>query len=245
MSNYPGNCHCGAYKFTVKLPDLNHVSSCNCSLCYRNAYLWAKPASKSDFVGVQDGPLKEYRHGENIHKFCATCGTSIVSCNASDGEIISVNVRALADIDPDSLSTKLESCGVPDAPSNSVKTSSQDSLHANCHCGAISYTLHSTPESTKSCNCSICARDGVLWTYPPITDVTVHSQESLVEYMFGNKLIVHGFCGVCSVHVWEKFLKPEKAHTMGLNVRAINGFNFAELPTKVHNGKARMPQYQS
>ncbi|KAJ6495296.1 Mss4-like protein [Mycena sanguinolenta] len=246
MSNYPGNCHCGAFKFTVKLSDLNRVSSCDCSLCYRNAYLWAQPASNSDFAVVQDGVLKEYQHGaNNIHKFCSTCGTSIMSCNTSDGEIISVNVRALADIDPDSLATKLKPCGVPDTSLNSVNTSSsQDGLHANCHCGAISYTLHSTPQATKSCNCSICSRDGVLWTYPPIADVTVHAQGSLVEYTFGNKLIVHGFCGVCSVHVWEKFLRPEKAHTIGLNVRAIAGFNFAELPTKVHNGKARMPQYQ-
>jgi hypothetical protein len=65
-----------------------------------------------------------------------------------------------------------------------------------------------------------------------------------VEYMFGRNQVVQGFCGICSVHVWEKFLRPDKAHTIGLNVRAINGFNFAELPTRVHNGKATMPQYQ-
>ncbi|KAJ7266882.1 hypothetical protein B0H12DRAFT_1098573 [Mycena haematopus] len=245
-TSYPGNCHCGAFKFIVKLPDLNHVLSCDCRLCSRNAYLRAHPASTSDFVVVQEGPLKEYRHGTTTHKFCPTCGTSVISCNSSDGEIISVNVRALADIDPDSLSTKLTPCGVVDTSSNSVTPSSQDDLPASCHCGAISYTLHSTPAATKSCNCSICSRDGVLWIYPLTTDVTVHAQESLVEYTFGNKLVMHGFCGICSVHVWEKFLKPEKAHTMGLNVRAINvnGFNFEELPTKVHNGKASMPPYQ-
>ncbi|KAF8190407.1 Mss4-like protein [Mycena galopus ATCC 62051] len=237
-ASYPGSCHCGAFKFTVGLPDLNHISSCNCRLCYRNAYLWANPASKEDFAVVQESSLKEYRHGTNTHKFCPTCGTSILCCNAEDGEIISVNVRALAEIDPDSLSTKVTPCGVADTPPNSAKPSSQDGLHANCHCGAISYTLHSTPKATKSCNCSICSRDGVLWTYPLIADVTVHTQESLVEYSFGRKLIVHGFCGICSVHVWEKFFKPEKVHTIGLNVRAIDGFNFTELPTKVHNGKA-------
>ncbi|KAF7360465.1 putative transporter [Mycena venus] len=158
--------------------------------------------------------------------FCPTCGTSILCCEAANGEIISVNVRALADVDPDALSAQLTPCGVADVPSN-PDPSSQDELHANCHCGAI----------------SICSRDGVLWAYPPKADVTVHTQDSLVEYMFGNKKIVHGFCGICSVHVWEQFLKPEKAHTIGLNVRAINGFDFATLPTRVHDGKARMPQY--
>ncbi|KAF7325321.1 GFA domain-containing protein [Mycena venus] len=228
LTDYAGNCHCGAFKFIVKLPDLNKISSCDCSLCSRNAYLWAQPASRNDFVVVQEGSLKDYRHGTNSHKFCPTCGTSILCCDAANGEIISVNVRALADVDPDALSAQLTPCGVADVPSN-LDPSSQDELHANCHCGAISYTLHSTPQATKSCNCSICSRDGVLWAYPPKADVTVHTQGSLVEYIFGNKMIVHGFCGICSVHVWEQFLKPEKAHTIGLNVRAINGFDFCDI----------------
>jgi len=240
---YPGNCHCGAFKFIVKLSDLDHISSCDCSFCSRNAYLWAHPASKTDFVVVQEGGLTEYRNGTNNYKFCPICGTSLLCCDAANDEIIAVNVRALADVESDSLNAKLTSCGVADTFSSSTTASSQDGLHANCHCGSISYTLHSTPQATKSCNCSICSRDGVLWAYPPKADVTVHAQENLVEYMFGNKRIVHGFCGICSVHVWEQFLKPEKAHTIGLNVRAINGFNFAELPTKIHNGKASMPQY--
>ncbi|KAJ6588746.1 hypothetical protein B0H19DRAFT_1248359 [Mycena capillaripes] len=163
LTAYPGNCHCGAFKFIVKLPNLNHIFSCNCSLCSRNAYLWAHPASKDDFIVVQgEGGLKDYPHGTNNHKFL------------------------LKDRRP---------------------------------------------------------QDGILWAYPPKDDVIVHTQDSLVEYMFGRNIIVHGFCGVCSVHVWEKFLSPVKAHTIGLNTRAINGFNFAELPTKVHNGKATMPQY--
>ncbi|KAJ7359130.1 Mss4-like protein [Mycena albidolilacea] len=242
-TSYLGNCHCGSFKFIVKLSNLDSVASCNCSLCYRNAYLWAHPASKDDFVVVQAGSLKEYRHGTNNHKFCPTCGTSILCCNASNGEIISVNVRALADVDPDSLSVKLTPCDVRHAPLNSADPPSQDGLHGNCHCKAISYTLHSTPERTKSCNCSICSRSGVIWAYPVKADVTVHAQESLVEYAFGQK-IVHGFCGVCSVHVWEQFLTPAKAHTIGLNVRAIGDFDFAQVPTKVHNGRATMPQYQ-
>jgi hypothetical protein len=72
----------------------------------------------------------------------------------------------------------------------------------------------------------------------------VLTQESLVEYMFGKKSIVHGFCGICGVPMWEQFLNPTKADSIGLNVRALIGVNAAELPSKVHNGAGSPPQYE-
>ncbi len=30
---YHGACHCGAFKFSVKLPELKKVSACGCSIC--------------------------------------------------------------------------------------------------------------------------------------------------------------------------------------------------------------------
>lgn len=33
LQTYQGNCHCGAFKFVVKLPVLKQVVACNCSIC--------------------------------------------------------------------------------------------------------------------------------------------------------------------------------------------------------------------
>ena len=30
---YHGNCHCGAFKFSVQLPELKEAHACNCSIC--------------------------------------------------------------------------------------------------------------------------------------------------------------------------------------------------------------------
>ncbi|KAJ7754525.1 Mss4-like protein [Mycena metata] len=243
-SIYSGNCHCGAFKFTVNLTNLNHISSCDCGLCSRNAYLWARLTSKSDLTVLGEGSLNSYQYGTSIHKFCPVCGTSIL-CETADAEI-SLNVRSLTDIDVESLSPVLTPCGItvePPPPQLATDAPPED-LHATCHCGGIQYTLHTTPAATKSCNCSICSRNGVLWAYPLKKDVTVHTQTSLVEYTFGRKQIVHGFCGTCAVPVWEHFLNPSKAHTMGINVRTIDGLDFTSLPTRVHDGKATLPQYQ-
>jgi hypothetical protein len=83
-----------------------------------------------------------------------------------------------------------------------------------------------------------------LWIYPPLNAVTVHKQDSLIEYSFGKRRVVHAFCGTCAVPIWEKFLDPAKADSIGLNVRAINDLDFKALPSRVHNGAASMPQYE-
>jgi len=35
LHTYHGNCHCGAFKFAVKLPEVKDVYACNCSICVR------------------------------------------------------------------------------------------------------------------------------------------------------------------------------------------------------------------
>ena len=35
LKEYRGNCHCGAVKFRMKLPELKEVYQCNCSHCTR------------------------------------------------------------------------------------------------------------------------------------------------------------------------------------------------------------------
>jgi hypothetical protein len=47
LQSYHGNCHCGAFKFTVKLPELKSGMTCNCSICSKKGYIWVFP-SKED-----------------------------------------------------------------------------------------------------------------------------------------------------------------------------------------------------
>lgn len=32
---YHGNCHCGSFKYSVKIPELKRATTCNCSICSR------------------------------------------------------------------------------------------------------------------------------------------------------------------------------------------------------------------
>jgi hypothetical protein len=43
LKTYYGNCHCGAFKFNLKLLEIASVTSCNCSICFRKDYKWVFP----------------------------------------------------------------------------------------------------------------------------------------------------------------------------------------------------------
>jgi hypothetical protein len=86
LINYRGNCHCGAFKFTLKAPELKQAFACNCSICSRvrsihsrriflvnslnplkNGYMWVFPESSDHFTvvkGTEDITLKNYEFGK-------------------------------------------------------------------------------------------------------------------------------------------------------------------------------------
>ena len=40
---YNGNCHCGQYKFSLNIPELKKVWTCDCSICTRVHNLLSNP----------------------------------------------------------------------------------------------------------------------------------------------------------------------------------------------------------
>ncbi|KAJ7490477.1 Mss4-like protein [Mycena latifolia] len=261
LVDYPGNCHCGAFKFTLKAPKLTQAFTCNCSICSKNGYMWAFPANVEHFTVVQGeeiGTLKSYEFGKRTmaHKFCPTCGTSVMTRmhNAPEGHSgIAINIRALADVDLSSF--QILGCDGAAAephyqvPENLPAGPVADGTvvyNGNCHCGAIAYTLRS-PErisTATDCNCSICSREAALWTYPETSTVSYKNLEALVEYTFGKKTTLHGFCGICGVAIRERFVGAGRDTRMALNARTMNGVELATLEAKMNNGKADLPLYQ-
>jgi hypothetical protein len=96
LKTYNGNCHCGAFKYTAKLPELTSTYPCNCSICFRKGYRWLFPGPGCFTVTKGEGTLKEYRFGPKkmAHMFCGTCGTGVYGKNedAPPGMDIAINV---------------------------------------------------------------------------------------------------------------------------------------------------------
>ncbi|KAJ6532293.1 glutathione-dependent formaldehyde-activating enzyme [Mycena vulgaris] len=257
LIDYHGNCHCGAFKFTFKAPEIKQAFACNCSICSRNGYLWAFPASKEDFVvvtGDENSTLKTYEFGKRTmaHKFCPTCGTSVMARMRNlGGPSAGINIRALADVDAEAL-TVLISDGAateplyqaPEPLAPGPVPEGMTAYTGHCHCGAVVYSLLAPEKITEAtwCNCSICSRDAPLWIYPLAKNVTFKGLDSMAEYTFCGGTVYHGFCKICGVSMRERFTQPEKKDT-ALNVRTMNGLDLASLTLSMYDGKAVLPAY--
>ncbi|KAJ6512699.1 Mss4-like protein [Mycena sanguinolenta] len=249
---YRGNCHCAAFKFTFKSPELTTAYGCNCSICAKNGYLWCFPA-KEDFTivkGDENTTLKSYNFGKGnmTHKFCPTCGTSVMARTLDDK--FAINMRALADVDFASLPAPISNGALIEPLYKAPEPVAVDNVpagtnvyHGSCHCGAVGYTLLSPEKITTvtDCNCSICARDGALWTYPLTTSITFKGLDSLGEYTFGKRAVYHGFCKVCGVAICERFIEgPDTA----LNVRTMNDFDISALDRTKEDDRSLPPAYE-
>ncbi|KAJ6512702.1 Mss4-like protein [Mycena sanguinolenta] len=257
---YRGNCHCGAFRFTFKSPELTTAYGCNCSICAKNGYLWCFPA-KEDFTIVkgdhpQELQLRERQHGsQGIIQlqpicFCPTCGTSVMARTLDDK--FAINMRALADVDFASLPAPISNGAlieplykVPEPVAVDNVPAGTNVYHGSCHCGAVGYTLLSPEKITtvKDCNCSICARDGALWTYPLTTSVTFKGLDSLGEYTFGKRTTYHGFCKVCGVAICERFIEGPDSVVTALNVRTMNDFDISALELTKEDNWSLPPAY--
>ena len=98
---YPCSCHCGKSTFTTKMPSLEtiKVASCNCSICAINGYLNVYPLRKDIEWHSGFEELGSYRFASETraHKFCRTCGTSLIidfdKVDASYRQHVALNVR--------------------------------------------------------------------------------------------------------------------------------------------------------
>ncbi|KAH8821937.1 Mss4-like protein [Xylogone sp. PMI_703] len=257
LVEYKGNCHCGRFKFTVKLPELKSAMQCDCSICSQQGYLWTFP-KVSDFIVHTDYPLQEYAFAKKnlIHKFCSNCGTVIFASKSGETSM-GLNARAINGINFDSLSlssykgSEVEPAyTTPEVPGYRADTVDGElrQYAGSCHCGAVRYTLMNKPitdEKIISCNCSMCSRNGDLWIYPNKSAVTLHGADSLTGYAFLSKDSLRSFCKICGVSVLVNNISPDDTD-MPINVRTIHRLNLAELKDRIvkYDGKSKDPQYK-
>lgn len=65
IKTYRGNCHCAAFVFEAKHPDIKKPQGCTCSRCHKSAVLFARLKSEDDLVFEKGAieKLSSYRFG--------------------------------------------------------------------------------------------------------------------------------------------------------------------------------------
>ncbi|KAI5803043.1 Mss4-like protein [Geopyxis carbonaria] len=257
-STYHGNCHCGAFKYTLTLPaPITSAMHCACSICVRHGFVWTyltDPAAAP--LAVTKGSIEDtlacYAWGTKASKFhfCATCGSAVV---ATRGPIMALNIRTLQDLPIDSLELAYvdgASIGEPWKPYPAVATPEgwlqagrPKTYTGSCHCGAVRIAAalgEIEGVEVRSCNCSLCNRRGELWVYPKSEDVVVREETegALRSYRFGKGVGEHRFCGVCGVSVVNPV--AVEGAPLPVNARCLEGVDvkaLAERAVKVDGAK--------
>ncbi|KAG7130569.1 Centromere protein V like [Verticillium longisporum] len=90
---YTGSCHCGAVQVALASKPLDEsfpdgIGECNCSICERNAYIWAWPMREQVVLFGDEKNISRYEFGKkNMGKmFCRICSVHMTNFAAEKSE---------------------------------------------------------------------------------------------------------------------------------------------------------------
>lgn len=225
LKTYRGNCHCGAFVYEAKLPEITSYTECNCSICRKKGYAVLFP----DQLDIVKGSIDElatytFNEGGFVHRFCPKCGTAVLVHSPKKGadppERTAINARALQNVDLSSLDVKPydgKAVGPPyepaayKGPELTVEKGGKI-YHGSCHCGRVTLAVRVDKpleqrdvtvdeERICECNCSACARGAYIWIYPQKEDTVIQGEENLEYLIFNTKITRKAFCRHCGVHI--------------------------------------------
>lgn len=109
-------------------------------------------------------------------------------------------------------------------------------VEGGCHCGAVRFAAQVAEQvELLDCNCSICAKSGLLHLIVPHGDFTLLSgSECLSSYRFGSGAAQHLFCKACGIksfyqprshpEAWSvNFRCLDPGHGVTVTIRAFDG----------------------
>lgn len=116
----------------------------------------------------------------------------------------------------------------------------QKVLTGGCHCGLVRFEATSDLAMVTACNCSICTKKGLHFTFLPPSSFQLRAGgDNLTEYLFNTRTIRHQMCGDCGVEVFARGSKPDGTEVVALNVACIDGVDLATLKLTPVDGRNR------
>ncbi|MDO1742084.1 GFA family protein [Escherichia coli] len=105
--------------------------------------------------------------------------------------------------------------------------------HAQCHCGAVKFTVELTDglNTARRCSCSFCRMRGAVVVSAPLTGIKVtHGADTLTDYRFNTGTARHFFCSICGIYTFHQ--RRSNPNEYGVNVACLENvtpFDFPEV----------------
>ncbi len=110
----------------------------------------------------------------------------------------------------------------------------------SCHCGAVRWTYRGDIAYGNACNCTICRRYGVIWSYGKLDQsVFINApQGALSQYIWGDKSISFNFCTSCGcVVTWQAVqTEDDGSIEIAVNLRLAEPDAVANIPLRRFDG---------
>ena len=112
-------------------------------------------------------------------------------------------------------------------------------IEGGCHCGRVRFRVRGDLATVTECNCSICTKKGLHFTFlPPQSFQLRAGEDNLREYLFNKHAIRHQLCIDCGVDVFARGKKPDGTEVVALNVSCIDGIDLAKLTLTPIDGRS-------
>jgi hypothetical protein len=109
-----------------------------------------------------------------------------------------------------------------------------------CHCGLVRFECTSDLAMVTACNCSICTKKGLHFTFVSPKSFQLRAgEENLKEYLFNKHAIRHQLCADCGVDVFARGKKTDGSEVVALNVSCIDGIDLARVTMTPIDGRNR------
>ncbi|HML28115.1 MAG TPA: GFA family protein [Hyphomicrobium sp.] len=117
-----------------------------------------------------------------------------------------------------------------------VNDNTEEAVEGSCHCGAVRWTFRGIPQDATACNCTVCRRYGVLWTYDFENERIGVSGPTKV-YVRGKAVGFH-FCPECGCVAYWRALVPdnEGRRRIAVNLRLTEPAAIAAIPIDHFDG---------
>ena len=95
-------------------------------------------------------------------------------------------------------------------------------LEGGCHCGGVRFRVRVEKFVASDCNCSMCAKKGMLHLIVPLDRFELlRGGELLTTYSFNTHVAKHRFCKTCGMHpFYTPRSDPDK---VDVNIRCLDG----------------------
>jgi hypothetical protein len=114
-----------------------------------------------------------------------------------------------------------------------------DIHQGGCHCGNVRFEVTTDLARVISCNCSHCAKRGLMLTFVPAGQFRLLAgEDSLVDYRFNTGRIQHLFCRNCGIEPFGRGQNRDGTAMVSVNVRCLDGVDLTQLSPIPFDGKS-------